>query len=107
MRIAQVAPLVESIPPAKYGGTERVVAALAAELVALGHEVTVYASGDSDVDGKLVPIVERALWKEDREVNEHLVHLAELTRVSREADQYDVIHSHVDCAAFPFARYSR
>src|SRR5947207_6841365 len=92
VKIAQVAPLVESIPPAKYGGTERIVAALTGELVALGHEVTVYASGDSDVDGHLVPMVEQALWKVDREVDANMLHLAELARVAREADQYDVIH---------------
>jgi glycosyltransferase involved in cell wall biosynthesis len=105
MRIAQVAPLVESIPPAKYGGTERVVAALATELVALGHEVTVYASGDSDVAGRLVPVVEEALWKRDCTVNENMLHLAELARVAREADQYDIIHSHLDYLAFPFAHH--
>ena len=105
MKIAQVAPLVETVPPSKYGGTERVVAALTTELVALGHEVTVYASGDSNVDGCLVPVVERALWKHDCTVNENMLHLAELARVAREADQYDVIHSHLDYLAFPFAHY--
>jgi glycosyltransferase involved in cell wall biosynthesis len=105
MRIAQVAPLVESIPPSKYGGTERIVAALTTELVSLGHEVTVYASGDSNVAGRLIPIVEEALWKRDCNVNENVLHLAELARVAREAEEYDIIHSHLDYLAFPFAQH--
>jgi glycosyltransferase involved in cell wall biosynthesis len=106
VRIAQVAPLQESIPPAKYGGTERVIAALTAELVALGHEVTLYASGDSTAAGRVVPIVERALWHEELPHDANMLHCAELSRVAREAGDYDVVHSHLDYMAFPFGRAS-
>lgn len=106
MRIAQVAPLVVSVPPTRYGGTERVIAALTAELVALGHEVTLYASGDSRTEARLIPMVEQALWRRDGTMSELIVHLTELARVTRDAADYDVIHSHLDCLAFPFARAS-
>jgi glycosyltransferase involved in cell wall biosynthesis len=106
VRIAQVAPLVESVPPAKYGGTERVIANLTAELVRMGHEVTLYASGDSRTEARLIPLVERALWKADGPQNETLLHLAELGRVVHDARRYDVIHSHLDALAFPFGRLS-
>jgi glycosyltransferase involved in cell wall biosynthesis len=104
VRIAQVAPLVESVPPAKYGGTERVIANLTAELVRMGHEVTLYASGDSRTEAHLIPMVERALWKADAPHNETLLHLAELGRVVHDARRYDVIHSHLDALAFSFGR---
>jgi len=106
VRIAQVAPLVESIPPAKYGGTERVVANLTAQLVRMGHEVTLYASGDSRTDARLVPLVERALWRANVPANETLLPLSELGRVFRDARRYDVVHSHLDALAFPFGRGS-
>lgn len=106
MRIAQLAPLVESVPPMKYGGTERVVAALTAELVAMGHEVTLYASGDSDTRARLIPIVESALWRSATPRHEVLLHFTELARATREAGDYDVIHSHLDYLAFPFGRHS-
>ena len=66
MRIAQVAPLYESVPPKLYGGTERVVSYLTEELVRLGHEVTLFASGDSQTQAKLVPACPRALWRDAR-----------------------------------------
>ena len=106
MRIAQVAPLVESVPPRKYGGTERVIATLTAELVRMGHDVTLYASGDSRTEARLIPLVERALWKSDAPRNETLLHLAELGRVVRDARRYDVVHSHLDAMAFSFGRQS-
>ncbi len=106
MRIAQIAPLVESVPPAKYGGTERVIANLTAELVRMGHDVTLYASGDSRTEARLIPLVERALWKSDAPRNETLLHLAELGRVVSDARHYDVIHSHLDAMAFSFGRQS-
>jgi hypothetical protein len=65
MRIAQVAPLYESVPPKRYGGTERVVSWLTEELVRLGHEVTLFASGDSATKAKLVPACPRALWSDE------------------------------------------
>jgi len=71
MRIAQVAPLYESVPPRLYGGTERVVSYLTEELVRLGHEVTLFASGDSKTSAKLVPACERSLWN-DPECHDNL-----------------------------------
>jgi glycosyltransferase involved in cell wall biosynthesis len=106
MRIAQVAPLLESVPPVKYGGTERVIAALIAELVALDHEVTLYASGDSHTEARLIPLVEQALWHQPHPPADLQLHFVELSQVSRAAADYDVIHSHLDFLAFPFGRSS-
>lgn len=106
MRIAIVAPLVISVPPPLYGGTERVIAALAEALMGQGHEVTLYASGDSQTSARLVPIVEEAVWTSSSGADAQLLHLAELARVTGEAADFDVIHSHLDCLAFSFARLS-
>src|SRR5213078_4213146 len=73
MRIAQVAPLYESVPPRLYGGTERVVSHLTEELVRFGHEVTLFASGDSVTRAKLIPACERGLWN-DKECRDFLAH---------------------------------
>lgn len=101
MRIAQVAPLFESVPPALYGGTERVVSYLTEELVGQGHEVTLFASGDSATSARLVAGCPRALWREPdcRETTPHHVRLVEL--VARQARQFDVIHFHLDDVHFP------
>jgi glycosyltransferase involved in cell wall biosynthesis len=101
MRIAQVAPLFESVPPARYGGTERVVAWLTEELVRQGHEVTLFASGDSRTSARLVPACPRALWQDPacRDTLPHHVRLVEL--VAREASHFDVIHFHLDYVHFP------
>lgn len=104
MRIAQLAPLAESVPPMKYGGTERVVAVLTAELVAMGHQITLYASGDSRTSARLVPMVDRALWRSETPHHEGVLHFTELARVTREASDYDIIHSHLDYLALPFGR---
>jgi glycosyltransferase involved in cell wall biosynthesis len=107
MRIAQVAPAVVPVPPVKYGGTERVIAALTRELLAMGHDVALYASGDSMTEARLIPVVERALWDSGgRSANDLIVHLTELGRVLREGAEYDIVHSHLDLLAFPFARAS-
>ncbi|OGG44925.1 MAG: hypothetical protein A3F84_11235 [Candidatus Handelsmanbacteria bacterium RIFCSPLOWO2_12_FULL_64_10] len=106
MRIAQLAPVVESVPPQLYGGTERVIAALIAELTALGHDVTLYASGDSHTEARLLPQVEQALWKLDHPCSAEAIHTVELARVLRDAADYDVIHSHLDFFSFPFGRVS-
>jgi glycosyltransferase involved in cell wall biosynthesis len=105
MRIAQVAPLNESVPPKLYGGTERVVSYLTEELVRLGHDVTLFASGDSETEARLVPACDRALWRDPdcRETLPHHVRLMEL--VFREARRFDVIHFHCDYLHFPFQRY--
>jgi glycosyltransferase involved in cell wall biosynthesis len=107
MRIAQVAPLFESVPPRLYGGTERVVSYLTEELVRQGHDVTLFASGDSVTSATLVAASERALWRdpECRETLPHHVRLMEL--VFREARHFDVIHFHCDYLHFPLLRYLR
>jgi glycosyltransferase involved in cell wall biosynthesis len=104
MRIAQVAPLYESVPPKLYGGTERVVSYLTEELVRLGHDVTLFASGDSETEARLVPACDRALWRDPncRETLPHHVRLMEL--VFREARNFDVIHFHCDYLHFPYLR---
>jgi glycosyltransferase involved in cell wall biosynthesis len=79
---------------------------LTKELVKLGHDVTVYASGDSHVGGKLVPVVAQALWKVERETCDPMIHLGALARLCREAEQFDIIHSHMDYLAFPYSRFS-
>lgn len=105
MKIAQIAPLFESVPPKLYGGTERVVHALVEELVRRGHEVTLFASGDSETSAVLVPIVSRAL-RLDSEVLDTLPYqVLQLSRAFARASDFDLIHSHVDFHAFPFARF--
>jgi glycosyltransferase involved in cell wall biosynthesis len=107
MRIAQVAPLNERVPPPLYGGTERVVSYLTEELVRLGHDVTLFASGDSVTSARLVPACPRALWRDPaaRETLPHHVRLMEL--VFREAARFDVIHFHTDWVHFPLVRRHR
>jgi len=105
MRIAQVAPLFESVPPKLYGGTERVVSYLTEELVRMGHEVTLFASGDSETSARLVPACGRALWR-DPECSETLPHHVRLMEmVFRESARFDVIHFHCDYLHYPFLRY--
>ena len=96
MRIAQVAPLAESVPPKLYGGTERVVFWLTEELVRQGHDVTLFASGDSATWAELVPCVPQGLRLSG--IRDHLagVHLVMLNEVRARADQFDIIHFHVD-----------
>src|SRR2546427_9715833 len=100
MRIAQVAPLFESVPPQLYGGTERVVSYLTEELVRRGHDVTLFASGDSQTAARLVAITERAVRLG---ANSRAVLAADFTRqlgrVLGHAREFDVIHCHVDYPA--------
>jgi glycosyltransferase involved in cell wall biosynthesis len=104
MQIAQVAPLTEAVPPKFYGGTERVVAYLTDALVELGHEVTLFASGDSLTKAKLAPIWPRAL-RLDPSVKDFLAPVfMELEVVARRAHEFDVIHSHLDYFGFPLLR---
>jgi glycosyltransferase involved in cell wall biosynthesis len=104
MRIAQVAPLYERVPPPLYGGSERVVSYLTEELVRLGHDVTLFASGDSLTAARLVPACPRALWRDPdvRETLPHHVHLMGL--VFAETSRFDVIHFHTDYLHFPLVR---
>jgi glycosyltransferase involved in cell wall biosynthesis len=102
MRIAQIAPLWERVPPSTYGGTELVVSLLTDELVRRGHEVTLFASGDSITLADLESVHPRAL-RLDHTVKEYGIYeMLELAQVYERADEFDVIHSHVGCAALPF-----
>jgi glycosyltransferase involved in cell wall biosynthesis len=96
MRIAQVAPLAESVPPKLYGGTERIVSYLTEELVALGHDVTLFASGDSQTSAKLSSVWPTAL-RFDRTVRDHgAPTMMMLADIFRRAEDFDVIHFHLD-----------
>ena len=107
MRIAQVAPLYESVPPKYYGGTERIVSYLTEELVAQGHDVTLFASGDSRTAAELVPMCPRSLRLDRSCVDQLVHHLLMLEQVLRRADAFDVIHFHVDYLHFPLSRRAR
>lgn len=105
MRIAQVAPLAESVPPRLYGGTERVVSWLTEELVAQGHDVTLFASGDSATSAKLVRSVPEGLRLAG--IRDHTASLlVMLDQVRRRATDFDIIHFHVDLLQFPLFRKS-
>ncbi|EQB12893.1 glycosyltransferase family 4 protein [Sphingobium lactosutens] len=104
MKIAQIAPLAESVPPKLYGGTERIVSYLTEELVQQGHDVTLFASGDSVTSAKLVPITKMAL-----RLNPHVRdaiphHMILLDEVRRRADEFDILHFHIDVLHMPMVR---
>jgi glycosyltransferase involved in cell wall biosynthesis len=101
MRIAQVAPLAESVPPKLYGGTERVVAWLVDELVGLGHEVTLFASGDSKTSAKLHAVWPQALRLGRPRTDPMVAQAALLQAVARHAAKFDVIHTHIDWLQLP------
>ncbi len=107
MRIAQVAPLIESVPPPRYGGTERVVSWITEELVRRGHDVTLFATGDSRTKARLWPIIPRSIRLDPDAPDSFACHFLELAEVFGRADRFDVIHCHVDFFAFPFARSAR
>src|SRR5947209_5649233 len=101
MRIAQVAPLTEAVPPKLYGGTERVVAYLTDALVELGHEVTLFASGDSLTKADLYAVWPRAV-RLDPDVTDNFVPLfMQLEMLARRAHEFDVIHAHLDFFGYP------
>src|SRR5207245_624291 len=104
MRIAQVSPLYESVPPKSYGGTERVVSYLTEELVGLGHEVTLYASGDSQTAAELVPCCRAALRTDPRVRDPLPHHLLMLEKVRQTADEFDLIHFHLEQLSFSTMR---
>src|SRR6185312_14857800 len=104
MKIAQIAPLVESVPPRLYGGTERIVSYLTEELVELGHDLTLFASGDSRTRARLRAGAPRAL-RFDRSVRDPVAyHVAMLEHVIQAAPHFDVIHFHGDWAHLPVFR---
>src|SRR5918999_1766704 len=104
MRIAQVAPLYESVPPRLYGGTERVVSHLTEELVRQGHDVTLFASGDSVTKARLVAPCRRSLRLDKNCIDQLAHHVLMLELVAREAATFDVVHFHVDYLHFPLSR---
>lgn len=107
MRIAQIAPVFESVPPKLYGGTERVVSYLTDELVRRGHDVTLFASGDSETFAKLVSICPRSVRTDPANRDPYVYLIAQLGLVYDNASDFDLIHSHVDYFAFPLTRYVR
>jgi glycosyltransferase involved in cell wall biosynthesis len=104
LRVAQIAPLYERIPPKLYGGTERVVSYVTEELVRRGHQVTLFASGDSQTGAKLVPGCLQSLRLAGKPELGAFLQLPMLSDVYEEAGRFDVIHSHIDYWSFPFAR---
>ena len=104
MKIAQVAPLFESVPPKGYGGTERVVSYLTEELVAMGHDVTLFATADSMTSARLIPITTKSLRAEAGSPVALACHTTQLGRLGKAADRFDVIHFHTDYLHFPMAR---
>jgi glycosyltransferase involved in cell wall biosynthesis len=107
MRIAQIAPLAESVPPKLYGGTERVVSWLTEELVGLGHDVTLFASGDSRTSAKLVPVCPRALRLSRPRPDPAAACAVLLEAVAERAADFDVIHCHMDWVHLPLLRRLR
>ena len=107
MRIAQVAPLTEAVPPKLYGGTERVVHWLTEELLALGHDVTLFASGDSHTSGKLEATWPKALRLDGAVRDPNALHMVMLERVRQKCDddEFDVLHFHLDY--YPFSLFYR
>lgn len=106
MRIAQVAPLYESVPPRLYGGTERVVSWLTEELVHQGHDVTLFASGDSLTNAHLIPVCPQALRLDPKcwDPLAHHVKLLQQVLNENEKDPFDVVHFHIDYLHFPVSR---
>ena len=104
MRIAQVAPLYESVPPKYYGGTERVVSYLTEELIRQGHEVTLFASGDSETKARLVAACRRSLRLDEECIDQMAHQILMLERVFQRAAEFDIIHFHVDYLHFPLSR---
>jgi len=104
MKIAQVSPLMEAVPPRFYGGSERIVAYLTDELVAMGQEVVLFAAGDSVTKARLEPVWPRAL-RLDQGMRDYLApHIVMLEMLAQEAAKFDVIHLHVDYLAYPILR---
>lgn len=104
MKIAQVAPLFESVPPKNYGGTERVVSYLTEELVSLGHEVTLFATADSCTGARLIPVTARNLRTEALNPTGLAWHTIEFGMLGAMAHEFDVLHFHTDYLHFPMAR---
>ncbi len=104
MRIAQVAPLFEQVPPTWYGGTERIVSYLTEELVRLGHDVTLFASGDSTTAARLLPCCDTALRLNPKVLDPLPYQIMQLDKVRQRLDEFDVLHFHTDLIHFPLIR---
>ena len=104
MKIAQLSPLAESVPPKGYGGTERIISYLTQELLRQGHEVTLFASGDSETDASLISACNRSLRGDENTLVPEAYLFQSLERAFRIASKFDVIHSHVDFLGLPWAR---
>lgn len=103
MKIAQIAPLYEAVPPKFYGGTERVVAHLSDALTELGHEVTLFSSADAETKAELVPVRDQAIRLDPSPLKSDLAaHMAMLNEVRRMKDRFDILHFHTDIIHFPF-----
>ncbi|QDQ42160.1 glycosyltransferase family 4 protein [Methylacidiphilum kamchatkense] len=107
MRIAQVSPLYERVPPKLYGGTERVIHYLTEELITLGHETTLFASGDSITKGKLVSVIPESLRLQKHKKDPMVYHILMLEKVFQMAESFDIIHYHIDFFHFPFSKRSK
>lgn len=107
MRVAQVAPLFESVPPRLYGGTERIVHYLTEQLIELGHDVTLFASRDSKTSARLCGQCERALRLDPQQCDPVAQHLCEIEEVAQRRNEFDIIHFHVDYLHFPISRRDR
>lgn len=105
MRIAQLSPLTEAVPPKLYGGTERVISWLTEELVAMGHDVTLFASGDSKTAARLEAMWPKALRLDGSVRDPNALHISMIERVCRRAAEFDIIHTHLDY--YPFSLLSR
>jgi glycosyltransferase involved in cell wall biosynthesis len=104
MRVAQVAPLYECVPPKLYGGTERIVSYLTEELVRCGHDVTLFASGDSMTKANLVPVCPHALRLDSNCVDYQVHHVRMLETIVAHQNEFDIIHFHIDYLHYPLAR---
>src|ERR1700730_16378647 len=108
LRIAQLAPPFETVPPTGYGGTERVVSTLTEELVRRGHDVTLFASADSRTSARLVPIVDKPLWHRDPPSNDFgKYRKAVFGAILAEIRTFDIVHSHLDAYGFEVADLPR
>jgi glycosyltransferase involved in cell wall biosynthesis len=105
MKIAQVAPLYEAVPPKLYGGTERIVSFLTEELVKMGHKITLFASGDSVTSAKLIPCVPEALRLKEKCEDSLAPHIVQLQQVIESSGEFDIIHFHTDYLSFPFTQF--
>src|SRR5438552_5253453 len=105
MKIAQIAPLMESVPPRLYGGSDRIASYLTDELVRMGHDVTLFASGDSVSSAHLVPCVPMALRLDDNVRDPIPYYMLMLDRVRQYADDFDILHFHIDQFHFPLFRH--